>query len=228
MKKIMRKPLTRTSILVSFLFITVGAKAVPIEIGAMGGWRFGGTFDDSMGRSYSADASGSWGGIMDIYTSPGTAVELLFSRQESSVQIEEGALPFQFNYTLDHYQIGGLKEYGETAFRPFLAGLVGWSHAKAGNESNDFFSVTLGGGSKYYITPWLGLRGDLRCHLMFTNSTVAASSGPSGGSVSFAGEVFAQGEVAGVVFLAFGGPRETSDRERPLEDFRHRETVPFE
>lgn len=75
---------------------------------------------------------------------------------------------------------------------------------------------------------WLGLRTDLRCHLMFTNSAVAASSGPSGGSVSFAGEVFAQGEVAGGLFIAFGGPREPSDTERPLQEFHQRESIPFE
>jgi hypothetical protein len=227
MKCFTLKLLTRFGILGGFLFLTAGAQAVPIEIGAMGGWRFGGTFEDTSGQSYSAEASGSWGGILDIYTSPGAAVELLFSRQESSVR-SGGPVPFQFNYTLDHYQIGGLKEYGETEFRPFLSGLVGWSHARGEAESSDFFSVTLGGGAKYYITPWFGLRSDLRCHLMFTNSSVAASSGPSGGSVSFAGEVFAQGEVAGAVFLAFGGPRETIDRERPLDDFRQRETIPFE
>lgn len=218
---------TRLVLAVGFLFLARGVSAAHLEIGPMGGWRFGGTFDDSTGRTYTAEPSGSWGGVMDIYGSPDAALEVLFSRQESSVR-SDGSLPVLLNYTLDHYQIGGLKEYEGERLRPFLAGLLGWSHAKAGNQSSDFFSVTLGGGAKYYFTSWLGVRTDLRCHLMFTNSAVAASSGPSGGSVSFAGEVFAQGEVAGGIFLAFGGPRESSDEEQPLKEFQQRESIPFE
>ena len=227
MKISVLRTIARLGTMAGFLFLAGGAGAAHLEIGPMGGWRFGGTFDDSTGRTYTAEPSGSWGAVLDIYGTPDTALEVLFSRQESSVQ-SGGTLPVLLNYTLDHYQIGGLKEYEGEHLRPFLAGLLGWSHAKAGNQSSDFFSVTLGGGAKYYLTSWLGLRTDLRCHLMFTNSAVAASSGPSGGSVSFAGEVFAQGEVAGGIFLAFGGPREPSDTERPLKEFHQRESIPFE
>lgn len=227
MKKTLMRSMARAGTVAGFLLWAGGVSAAHLEMGPMGGWRFGGSFDDSTGRTYTAEPSGSWGGVLDIYTKTDTALEVLFSRQESSVQ-SGGTLPVLLNYTLDHYQIGGLKEYEGEHLRPFLAGLLGWSHAKAGNQSSDFFSVTLGGGAKYYLTSWLGLRTDLRCHLMFTNSAVAASSGPSGGSVSFAGEVFAQGEVAGGIFLAFGGPREPSDTERPLKEFHQRESIPFE
>lgn len=201
------------------------SSAAPIEVGPFGGWRFGGSFDDARAKSHTAEASGSWGGTVDLYLGADSAVELLFSRQESFFRGDAPG-PTRFNYTLDHYQIGGLKEYREDKFRPFLSGLVGWSHVKGDNESNDFFSATLGGGAKYYITPRLGLRTDLRCYLMFTNSAIAASSGPSGGSVSFSGEVFAQGEVSGAVFLAFGGPRNPPESQRPLDEFRRRESVP--
>lgn len=217
----------RLGMIAGFLFLAGGVSAAHLEMGPMGGWRFGGSFDDSTGRTYTAEPSGSWGGVVDIYGTPDAALEVLFSRQESSVR-SDGTLPVLLDYTLDHYQIGGLKEYEGAHLRPFLAGLLGWSHAKVENQSSDFFSVTLGGGAKYYFTSWLGLRTDLRCHLMFTNSAVAASSGPSGGSVSFAGEVFAQGEVAGGLFIAFGGPREPSDTERPLQEFHQRESIPFE
>lgn len=201
------------------------ASAAPIEVGPFGGGRFGGTFDDAQNISHTAEASGSWGGTMDIFLGPDSALELLFSRQESYVRADAPD-PTRFNYSLDHYQIGGLKEYREDKFRPFLTGLIGWSHLKGQNESNDFFSATLGGGAKYYLTSWLGVRTDLRCYLMFTNSAVAASSGPSGGSVSFSGEVFAQGEVAGSVFLAFGGPRQQSENDQTLQEFRRRDKVP--
>jgi hypothetical protein len=221
------RTLIRKGMTVGFLLGAVGASAAHLEIGPMGGWRFGGSFQDSLGHTFTAEPSGSWGGVVDIYGKPDAALEILFSRQESSVR-SDGALPVLLNYSLDHYQIGGLKEYEGNIIRPFLTGLLGWSHVKTESKSSDFFSVTLGGGAKYYITSWLGLRSDLRCHLMFTNSSVAASSGPSGGSVSFAGEVFAQGEVAGGVFLAFGGPRDPADTDRPLEEYRRRESIPFE
>lgn len=227
MKHSFFRVILRGGMAAAFLFSSGGLWAANVEIGPMGGWRFGGSFDDSIGNSYTAEPSGAWGGVVDIYGSPDAALEILFSRQESSVR-SEGTVPLSVNYRLDHYHIGGLKEYEGEHLRPFLTGLLGWSHAKAEGESSDFFSVTLGGGAKYYFTSWLGLRTDLRCHIMFTNSAVAASSGPSGGSVSFAGEVFAQGEVAGGIFLAFGGPREPSDKERPLEEFRQRESIPFE
>ncbi len=225
MKHLFVQRWAREGMAAGLLFLAVGARAVPMEIGPMGGWRFGGTFHDQSGQSHTAEPSGSWGGLMDIYLTPDSAVEILFSRQESYVR-SGGAAPIQFDYVLDHYQIGGLKEYGEKTFRPFLAGLLGWSHAKAENASSDFFSVTLGGGAKYYLTPWLGIRTDLRCHLMFTNSTVAASSGPSGGSVSYSGTVFAQGDVSGAIFLAFGGPRQAVAPPTPIDDYRRRESIP--
>lgn len=227
MKIHFRAPWARQAMAVSFLFMPLGAWAVPMEIGPMGGWRFGGTFHDQSGQSHTADPSGSWGGVMDIFVAPDSAVELLYSRQESGFS-SGGSNPNKFNFVLDHYQIGGLKEYGEKTFRPFLGGLLGWSHAKAGNQSSDFFSVTMEGGAKYYLTTWLGVRTDLRCHLMFTNSAVAASSGPSGGSVSYSGTVFAQGEVSGALFLAFGGPRQTVAAPTPIDDYRRRESIPSE
>lgn len=207
------------------MFLGPLSRAASIEVGPFGGWRFGGTFDDARATSYTTEASGSWGGVMDIFFGSGSAVELLFSRQNTSLPVN-ASVPTPINLTLNQYQIGGLKEYREDKFRPFLAGLVGWTHVKGGNKSDDFFSATLGGGAKYYLTSWLGVRGDLRCYLMFTNGSIAASSGPSGGSVSYSGDVFAQGEVAGSVFLAFGGPRALPEEQRPLEEFRRRQTVP--
>ncbi|MBL0057772.1 MAG: hypothetical protein IPP35_01280 [Elusimicrobia bacterium] len=225
MKRFFFERWARKSLAAGFLFIAGGVWAVPLEIGPMGGWRFGGTFKDQSGQSHTAEPSGSWGGVMDIYYTPDSAVELLFSRQESAVP-SGGTAPIDFNYVLDHYQIGGLKEYGEKSVRPFLAGLLGWSHAKGKNEASDFFSMTLGGGAKYYLTQWLGVRTDLRCHLMFTNGTTAASSGPTGGSVSYSGDVFAQGEVSGAIFLAFGGPREVMAAPTPIDDYRRRGSIP--
>jgi hypothetical protein len=196
-----------------------------VDVGAFGGWRFGGSFHDSSGESHTAEPSGSWGGTLDIYLHPGSALEVLFSRQETSVS---AGGPTTLNLTLDHYQIGGLKEYEGERFRPFLAGLLGWSHVKMENQSKDLFSVTLGGGAKYFMTPKLGLRADLRGHLIFGNNyAVSASGGSSGGSVSFAGEVFAQGEVSGGLFFAFGGPREESGSSRPLDEYKQRESIPF-
>ena len=204
-------------------------RAAQADLTVFGGWRFGGTFHDELGQSHTAEPSGSWGGIVDLFLTPGSgsAVELLFSRQETSVNA--GLLGTgKVDLTLDHYQIGGLKEYEGERFRPFLAGLLGWSHVKAEGHSTDLFSMTMGGGAKYFLTPRLGLRGDLRGHLLFgNNNTVSASVGTGGGNLSFAGEVFVQGEVAGGVFLTFGGPRDGSYTPRPLDDFKRRDTVPF-
>lgn len=202
-------------------------QAAPIEATAFGGWRFGGSLDDTQGQSYTAEPSGSWGGILDIFFAPDSALEMLFSRQETTVQAGNG-LPDRVNLTLDHYQIGGLKEYEGEKFRPFLSGLVGWSHVKTEDRSLDRFSVTMGGGGKLYLTPRLGLRGDLRAHVLFgNNNAIYASSGPNGGSVSFSGEVFVQGEVAAGIFLTFGGPRDASTTPGPLDDFKQRETLSF-
>jgi hypothetical protein len=201
--------------------------AAPMELTGFGGWRFGGTFDDDKGQSYTAEPAGSWGGVLDIFLAPESAVELLFSRQETSVRAGDGSKD-QLSLTLDHYQIGGLKEYEGERFRPFLAGLVGWSHVKTKDLSTDRFSVTMSGGAKYYVTPRLGIRSDLRGHLLFgNNNTIYGSSGSNGSSISFSGEVFVQGEVAVGIFLTFGGPREASTTPGPLDDFKKRETLSF-
>lgn len=214
--------------LMGLVSVSAPAKAVPLEIGPMGGWRFGGSFEDSLGNNYTAEPTGSWGGTLDVFVRPDYAVEFLFSRQETTINGGGSQSP-RIGVTLDHYQIGGLKEYAGERFRPFLAGLLGWSHVSSESDSTDRFSMTMAGGAKLYMTPRVGLRSDLRCHLLFGQSGVAsASSGPNGGSISFAGDVFIQGEVALGLFLAFGGERDTMATPSPVDEMRRRKSVPIE
>ena len=116
---------TKTFGLIIGISILAGtAGAVPFEIGPMGGWRFGGSISDNSENTYTAEPSGSWGGTLDVFVKPDYAVEFLFSRQETTIagdRLNGPSIPL----TLDHYQIGGLKEYAGDRFRPFLAGLLG-------------------------------------------------------------------------------------------------------
>ena len=153
------------------------ATAAEIELTPFWGYRVGGDFNDLavIDEIEIRDGDG-YGAVLGFTTSETTQIELLWSRQETDLQVQlPGGLDGpMFGLTVDQYHIGGLylPETGNDSFRPFVSFSLGVTvFDPSGLDSEDQFSFSLGGGVKYYFGDRLGLRLQIRWTPTYINST---------------------------------------------------------
>ena len=140
------------------------------EITPFAGYQWGGSFDLDAGRSLHTTPSFSWGGIISFLAHMGSAVELLYSRQDTDVEFDpvSGAtttLPGGF--AMNYIQIGGRQEFGHSEkLRPFVTGSLGIGILDPKAEelgSSTRFSWSVGGGAKYmFASQKVGIRTDIK------------------------------------------------------------------
>ena len=120
------------------------AGAQPIEISPFGGVRFGGD-------------------PFEVVATPAAVLEGLFSYQDASVALPGGSFgaPVRSRVSVEHYQIGGLQEYGARV-RPFFTGVLGLTRYATGIESAWRFTAGGGGGVKLFPSSRVGVRLDGR------------------------------------------------------------------
>ena len=162
------------------LFGAARTRAATADLGAFGGWRFGGSFHDDEGDSHTAEPSGSWGGDAGCLFQPGIRVgspilparDIRQRRRLLPGPLHPGPLPGR---RIERIRRGTLSplpgrspglepcENGRPVQRPFFR------HPRRGSEI--FHNLAAG-------SP-----GRLRCHLLFGNNyAVSASGGSSGGA----------------------------------------------
>ena len=129
------------------------------------GYRFGGSFDErSSQRLMDVDDRGSWGFTLSSYISPTTRYEFLYSHQDT--RLSDWADPQDaFNLDIHYLQLGGTVDFTQERIVPFFSGGIGMTHlspghAGYGNETR--FSLSVGGGLKWYPTEHLGIRFEMR------------------------------------------------------------------
>lgn len=155
---------------VAFLLCVVPRIAVAqavdrVEVSAFGGYRFGGDFFEiATRRPVDTDGAPSFGFVLNVPLTPETQVEALISHQQARFNVPGAAgLPdTRFRVTVDHYQVGGLTEFGSGRARPFLTGLLGLTRYEASGDHELRFSMSAGGGMKLFPTRHLGARLDGR------------------------------------------------------------------
>jgi hypothetical protein len=136
-----------------------------VEVTAFGGYRFGGDFYEiASRRPVDADGAASFGVILNIPFTRETQIEALYTHQQARFTLAgaDGLEEQRFRVTVDHYQVGGLTEFGVGRARPFLTGLVGLTRYEASGDNELRFSVAAGGGVKLFPTSHLGARLDGR------------------------------------------------------------------
>ena len=201
------KTKTILTVLGLLLIGTARLHAQKFEISPFYGYRFGGEVQNPLtGRTYGFRDSEAYGLFLDIAPRPDAPVklELLWSRQDTSVDLQGLAGVGRVNVAVDQIQIGGSVERGGPHLREYFSLLAGATYySPAGYESEIKFSLGLGAGVKYFLTRNLALRADLRGFCTIVDSSGGFIS--TGGStvVVFSGSAVWQGQASVGVSLAF-------------------------
>ena len=106
--------------------------------------------------------------------------------------------------TVDEFQIGGVLETTYGRLQPYITGLLGATlFGPDDNDSEVRFSISIGGGVKFFLFRNLALRADIRgyCSVVESDSAFISHGGVT--LVHFSGSTMWQGEVSGGITLAF-------------------------
>ena len=142
-----------------------------LEVSPFIGYRFGGGFFERVtGQAVDLDGARAVGGMVDIRVGDGLFVEALVTHQSARVTPPPGPFspPVTWRITVDHWQGGGLQEFGlDTRVRPFVTGLLGLTRYAAAGDDEIRFSVSGGGGVKLMPARRIGVRLDGRVFATF-------------------------------------------------------------
>src|SRR5262245_45954144 len=142
------------------------AAAQPAEITPLGGFRVGGGFfETSTGRPIDPGAAPAVGVAVDIPLSGGLQFEAAFSHERADLSVVHppSTIPARLRVVADHYQAGGLQEFGSNPrARPFLTGVLGLTRYASEGDNQVRFLVGAGGGIKLFSSPRVGVRLDGR------------------------------------------------------------------
>lgn len=122
----------------------------------------GGLEDEDTGEDFEIDDGDCFGGIVDIRVSEMAQIEFFFSRQETSLEFDEGLFSGQeiFDLDVDYYHLGGTYIILDGDWQPFVVGTLGVTRLDpdaSGADSDTRFSIGLGGGVRYFPTEHFGL-----------------------------------------------------------------------
>jgi len=142
-----------------------------LEITPFAGYRFGGNFDDDDSESGTAGVDvdiedhASYGLIVNWPASQNTEYEVFFSRQSTSLEIDDGLFspgdPVLDDLDISYLQVGGTYLFEGNRAWPFIVATIGASHFEPDSsefDSETFFSFGIGGGYKIAPTSRIGLR----------------------------------------------------------------------
>jgi hypothetical protein len=153
------------------------------EIAPFGGYRFGGDFFEQVtNQPVDVDGAPVVGAVFNVPLHDGLYVEGLFSHQQArfTVPALAGRPSTRWRMTVQHFQAGGLQEFGYGRARPFLTGLLGLTHYAAAGDHEVRFTVGAGGGVKLLPTSPIGVRLDGRLFATFASAegrAIACSPG---------------------------------------------------
>jgi hypothetical protein len=187
--------------------LALAGERAPVEIAPFAGYRFGGAVSDARsGNGTALEGAGAFGLTVDVPVRPRTALELLFSRQNTGVTLERYPAAERFALTVDHMMVGvrGAIPVRSARVHPFIAGYVGLTHfaGEAGAIAADTrFTAALGGGVLLDATRRVAVRFDARGYAVFVDGGAGLFCGGGGCSGVFGGSSMLQGEVAVALVL---------------------------
>jgi hypothetical protein len=174
-----------------------------LEITPFVGYRFGGTLDDEQqSRKWEFDEASDWGFTLSQPASENARYEFLYSHQDTS--LADTTDPSNaFDLDVHYFHMGGTVDVYQNRFTPYFSGGLGMTYmhpGQAGYENETRFSLSLGGGLKWYPTERLGIRFEMRGYSTLVNSDSALFC--SGGcELQISGDAFPQFETnLGLIF----------------------------
>ena len=183
--------------------------AQTVEVSPFVGYRFGGGFFERItGQPVDLDGAPAVGAVVNLkLRARGLFAEALFTHQESRVTFPGGlfAGPAQWRITVDHWQGGGLQEFGASRrARPFLTGLLGVTRYAAEGDNEIRFTAGAGGGVKLMPVRHVGVRLDGRVFATFADvNGRAIACSPGVCLVAFDADIVWQAEFSAGLVVAF-------------------------
>ena len=168
-------------VLGSVAILPTMAGAVDFEVAPFVGYRFGGNFEDSItGQSVDAKESVAYGLAFDIEYSPDRMVEVYYSRQSTEFKDTSPSVDLDIEY----YQIGGVAEYTQDTYTPYLVGTIGAARFSPSGDldSETRFAATLGGGVKWFVSKNIALKFEGRGFISIFDSNTDVFCVSSGGA----------------------------------------------
>ena len=187
---------------------TVNITQESVEIAPFVGIRTGGSLSgqlDGTPRDFAIESGTSYGGTLDFNLHRGNfKIEALYSRQ--STKIEEAVLlvPGGLDLNVEYLQGGVIQEVGSEKSRFFVSVLAGATRfAPLGFDAETKFSLSLGGGLKFFPARHVGLRFDARAYMTFIKSDTDAFCVSGTCLFSYSGSHLWQGDFTAGLILAF-------------------------
>jgi hypothetical protein len=191
------------------LALSLPAMAQAVEVTPFIGQRYGGSFADAnTGASFEVADANAFGLVFDFDTEPDKQIEILLSRQNTSLSTNDPLFTGNplFDLTIDYYHLGGLymlPDYDKV--RPFVSGTFGITRMdpkRADLTTETRMSLSLGAGAKIFFTKNLGLRFDLRgIYTALNADTAIFCSGGCAIKVNSSG--FVQTELTAALMMRF-------------------------
>ena len=170
------------------------------------GYRFGGELQDPhTDAKYNFQDGPAYGLILDYAPLDYYGrFELLWSRQDTSVDFHGDNGLGKVDITVDVIQVGGETEYGSKQIRGYVSAHVGATHFSSDGYGDDTrFSFDIGAGVKAFLTKNIYLRADLRGFGTVTDAQGGFIFANGVTVASFSGSTFWQGQVSAGVGVTF-------------------------
>lgn len=157
------------------------AGAVDIEISPLVGYRFGGQFEEeTTGEDVDVKEAAAFGLAVDVEYSPDQMIEVFYSRQSTSIEDTSPTIDIDVEY----FQIGGVAEFTQDNYTPYAVGTLGATRFSPDGDfdSETRFSLTFGGGVKWFFNERWAARVEGRAYFTFFDSDADVFCVSSGGA----------------------------------------------
>jgi opacity protein-like surface antigen len=190
-----------SALLIGLLAGTV--RAADFEFVPFLGYRFGGGLEDlDTQQTNEFNEGADWGIILGRTAGENRRYELLYSQQET--RLADTTDPNNaFDMKVHYLHLGGTVDISRNQFIPYVSGGLGVMHlhpSGSGLDDETRFSLSLGGGLKWYPTDSLGLRFEVRGYGTLTEGEGRLFC-DSGCNLRFSGDMMSQFETnLGLIF----------------------------
>ncbi len=185
-----------------FCLLLLPMSAIALEVTPMGGYRFGGQAEAVTGETLKFNETGSFALALDFDYQRNKQIELFWSHQQTTLTSSSGIKVFDSG--IDYIHIGGTVLFPNENFIPYAVGGLGVTHFSPDNgyNSETRFSLSFGGGAKFFLLDRVGLRLEGRGYATLFPNEGYAFCGDGGCNIAISSDVLFQFEgLAGVILL---------------------------
>lgn len=195
------------------------------ELSATYGSMWGGNIDLSYNTNnvkLRTGTGGSWGFALDYNLSPAQALEISYTRQDGSLDLDYKGTRTLTDMSVNYWQIGSIRTLAPGKVQPFVLGSLGATYYSPTQstvqideddvdstyyvDATTKFSLTLGLGLKSYFgeAQKIGLRATFKVMPTFYNGSSGVWFGPGGAGLTVGGSAIWQWEAAAGLTVKFG------------------------